>query len=181
MHTSQELVCTLSMRVRKWCAPWAYASVPYAHAQHAHQFSHFSNIHFVYPQHACKELMRALLSLWVSNWWVYWAFASWTILCTERSPFKTCWAYVSGALCVPWAHGSGTDAHTEHPRQKLICALSVVTSKHAEHTCQELMRTLSIRVRNWCDGSGTDAFAQCVRNWCVPWAFASVFLCICSA
>ncbi len=38
----------------------AYASVPDAHAQHAHQFSYFSNVHFVYPQHARKKLMRAL-------------------------------------------------------------------------------------------------------------------------
>jgi hypothetical protein len=28
-------------------------------AQHEHKFSHFSNIHFVYPQHAHKEPMRA--------------------------------------------------------------------------------------------------------------------------
>jgi hypothetical protein len=49
---------TLSIGVRNWCAPWAYASVPYAHAQHAHQFSYFSNVHFVHPQHAHLELMR---------------------------------------------------------------------------------------------------------------------------
>jgi hypothetical protein len=34
-------------------------------------------------------------------------------------------------LCARWAYGSGTQAHAEHARQ-------------------ELMRLLSIRVRNWC-------------------------------
>jgi hypothetical protein len=38
----------------------ACASVPYAHAQHAHQFFYFSNVHLVYPQHERKELMCAL-------------------------------------------------------------------------------------------------------------------------
>ncbi len=36
-HTRKELVCMLSIHVRKWCACWAYASVPYAYAQHARQ------------------------------------------------------------------------------------------------------------------------------------------------
>ena len=120
MHTSQELVRTLSMRVRNWCAPWAYASVPYAHAQHAHQFSHFSNIHFVYPQHACNELKHAL-SMCIRNWCV------------------RCWAYESG-----------TDAHTKHSHQELIRALSAVPSKHAEHTCQEHHAYPEHTIRNWC-------------------------------
>jgi hypothetical protein len=41
---------------------------------------------------------------------------------------------------------------------------SAVPSKHAEHTHKGLMRTLSIRVRNWCVrwayASGTDAHAE---------------------
>ncbi len=57
---------------------------------------------------------------------------------------------------------------------------------HTEHTSQELMRALSIWVRNWCllwaYGSGTDAYAEHtgqelmraliirVRNWFVHWA-----------
>ena len=36
-HTCKELECMLSIRVRNWCACWAYASVPYAYAQHARQ------------------------------------------------------------------------------------------------------------------------------------------------
>ncbi len=55
---------------------------------------------------------------------------------------------------------SGTDAHTEHSHQELIRAQSTVPSKHAEHTCQEhyaypehtgqeLMHILSIRVMNY--------------------------------
>ena len=36
-HTRKELVRMLSICVRFSCACWAYASVPYAYAQHAHQ------------------------------------------------------------------------------------------------------------------------------------------------
>ncbi len=74
----------LSIRVRNWCVPWAYASVSDAHAQHAHQFSYFLNVHFVYPQHARKELMRAL-SMRVRNWCVRWAYESGTGACTEHT------------------------------------------------------------------------------------------------
>jgi hypothetical protein len=107
---------TLSIKVRNWCTPWPYAAVPYTHAQHAHKFCHFSNVHFVYHQHTCKD------------WCVHWAYTSGTNACTQHSPFKTCWAYASG-----------TDAYPEH-------------------TGQELMHSLSIRV----------------RNWCIPWAYISV-------
>ncbi len=67
--------------------------------------------------------------------------------------------------------------------------LSEVPPKHAERTLQELMRTLSVLVRNWCVpwaySSGTDAYPErtrqelmrtlsvLVRNWCVPWAYSS--------
>jgi hypothetical protein len=50
-HMRQQLIHTLSI-----------ASVPYVHAQHVHQFSRFSNVHFVnvYPQQRSKELMYTL-------------------------------------------------------------------------------------------------------------------------
>ena len=148
--------------------PWAYASVPYSPAQHVHQLSYFSNIHFVYPQHACKELKHTL-SMCVRNWWVYWAFPSKTNLYTERSPFKTCWACMSGTYVYP-----------EHPDQELMHLLSAsrsdayperthqffyayaqhmrnknskfewVPSNHAKHTRKEPMLALSMCVRNWC-------------------------------
>ncbi len=60
------------------------------------------------------------LSVRVRNWFVHWAYVSGTNACTERSPFKTCWAYATG-----------TDAYLDH-------------------TGQELMRALCLRVRNWC-------------------------------
>jgi hypothetical protein len=52
--------------------------------------------------------------------------------------------------CMHWAYASGTGACTEHTHQVLIHAQSAVPLKHAQHKQQELMRTLSIRVRNWC-------------------------------
>jgi hypothetical protein len=91
-----------------------------------------------------------------------------------------------------WAYESGTNAYTEHSRQELICALSAVLSKHAEHTCQEhyaypehtgqeLMHILSIRVRNysvhWAQSFQNMLSIRVrnimrtlsirVRNWCV--------------
>ncbi len=46
---------------------------------------------------------------------------------------------------------------------------SAAPSKHAEHTHQGLMRTLSIQVRNWCISwayaSGTDAYAECTHQF----------------
>ncbi len=53
-----------------------------------------------------------------------------------------------------WAYESGTGACTEHMHQELMRAQSTAPSKYAEHTHQELIHTLCIRV----------------RNWCVPWA-----------
>jgi hypothetical protein len=188
-HKGQELMRSLSVRVRNWRAPWAYASVPDAHAQHAHEFSYFSNVHFVYPQHARKELMRAL-SMPVRNWCIHWAYESGTGACTEHTyqvlicaqstfPLKKCWAYTSGTdaytlsirvrnWCVRWAYESGTDAYPEHTHQFLTHMLSISIKipnlKRSlqsmlcnVHACKELMRALSV----------------CVRNWCVHWAYVS--------
>jgi hypothetical protein len=57
-----------------------------------------------------------------------------------------------------WAYAPGTDAYPEHTCPELVralasgtnvwCAQSAVPSKHAEHTHQELMRTMSIRLKN---------------------------------
>ena len=57
-HARQELMRTLSVRVRNWCAPWACVSVPYAHAQHAHQFSYFSNVYFCAANFSFAQLAK---------------------------------------------------------------------------------------------------------------------------
>ncbi len=66
--------------------------------------------------------------------------------------------------CVCLAYESGTGACTEHTHQVLMCAQRAFPLINAEHTHQELMRTLSIRVRNWCVRwaykSGTDAYPE---------------------
>ncbi len=64
-------------------------------------------------------------SIRVRNWCVHWAYASGTNTCTERSPFKTCWAYASG-----------TDVYPEHTHQELMRMLSI--------------RISSLRVRSEC-------------------------------
>jgi hypothetical protein len=48
-HARQELMRTLTICI-----------IPHAHAQHVCQFSHFLNVHFVYPQRVPKGLMHAL-------------------------------------------------------------------------------------------------------------------------
>ena len=81
---------------------------------------------------ACPEHalqeLMRTLSIRVRNWCVHWAYVLATNVCTERIPLKKCWAYASGNDAYP------------------------------EHTGQELMHSLNIRV----------------RNWCIPWAYASV-------
>ncbi len=136
---------TLSVQVRNWCAcwecvsetNWAYASDPYTHSQEALQFSLLSNVHFVYPQQALKELMQKM-SMRVRNWCV------------------CCWMWVRNWY-VGWAEESGTGACTEHMHQELMPSLSTVSSKHAsgtdmctEHTGQELKRTMSINISFLC-------------------------------
>ncbi len=80
-----------------------------------------------------RQELMRALSIRVRNWCVHWAYASGTNTWTERSPFKTCWAYASGTHAYP------------------------------EHTGQELIRALSIRVRNW---RACSACASEIR-WCL--------------
>ncbi len=66
-HTGQELMHSLSIWVRNWCVPWAYASVSYAYAQHKHKNYKFEKVPSKHAEHARKELMCAL-SVHVRNW-----------------------------------------------------------------------------------------------------------------
>ncbi len=109
-------------------------------------------------------------------------------MCTERIPFKKCWAYASGNdaypehtgqelmhslnirvrnWCVPWAYASVSYEYAQHKHKNSI--FEKVSSKHAEHTHKELMRALSVHVRNWCVhwacAAGTDAQAQATSPW----------------
>jgi len=88
--------------------------------------------------------------------------------------FKMCIFYTLSMRgrnwCMLWACASGTDAYPEHTCPELVHAPASGTnvctecspSKHAEHKHQELMRTMSIRRKNWCVcwayESGTDAY-----------------------
>jgi hypothetical protein len=116
----------------------------------------------------------------VRNWCVQWAYESGPDSCTEHTGQELIRALSIRVRTwfLHWAYGSGTDTCTEHTSQELILALSAqVPSKHAEHTrqelmsdeypertCQKLMRTLSVRVRNWCVRwayvSGIDAYPE---------------------
>ncbi len=94
----------------------AYATVTYTWAQCMNQFSHFSNVHLVYPQQRHKELMH-MLSMCIRNSCVHIAYTSGTHACTEHTHQELrcalsilrirnwCeqWAYASGGyLCVHW-------------------------------------------------------------------------------
>ncbi len=141
---------------------------------------------YVYAEHTRQELTRAL-SIRVRNWCVHWASASDTNACSERSPFKTCWAYASGTdafpehmgqelmrllsirirnWCVPWVYESVSYTYDQHMRKN--SKFEKVPSKHADHMLRELMRALRVCVRNWCVHwactSGTDVHAQRVHQ-----------------
>ncbi len=130
--------------LRPLCACGAYGSGTDVHPEHAHHFPYFSNVHFLYPQHARKELMRAL-SMRVRNWCVHWAGASGTDAYAEHTSQE-----LVRALSIRIRY---LFVHRAHSLQK-----------NAEHTHQELMHTLSIRVRNWCIRwayeSGTDLYPE---------------------
>ncbi len=111
---------TLSMRVRNWRVRWACASET-----------------DTYTEHSCQKLMCAL-SIRVRNWRVPWAYASISyayaqhkikIQNLKRSSLQHMLSMRVKIWCVHWAYTSGTDACTEPTRQ-------------------ELMRTLSMRIRN---------------------------------
>ncbi len=106
------------------------------HVQHADQFSKFSNVHFVYPQHSREELMHAL-SLRLRNWCVRWAYASGADECMEhRSP-----KLVRALSAVP-------SKHADHTRQKPMCALSMhIRNWCPVHTHQFLTNIPCIRVK----------------------------------
>ena len=134
-HTHQELMPTLSIRVRNWCVCWAYVSGTDAHAERTHQFlMRMLSISVKIPNLTRAFKVQTMLSIRVRNWCVHWACASGTIACTELT------------------------------HQVLMRAQSAFPSKNAEHMHQEMMRTLSIRVRNWCIHwtyeSGTDAYLE---------------------
>ncbi len=182
--------------LRPLCARWAYGLGTYAHAERVCQelmrmltirisslrtcsactsVFLFSNVHFVYPQHALKELMRAL-SMRGRNWSVCWAYMSVTDVCAEHMSHElvhtlsirvhraqTCWAYASGTdaypkqwvrnWCVCLAYASGTDAYHEHTHQFLTRVLSISVK------IPILKRSLQIML------------FMLVRNWCVHWAY----------
>ncbi len=97
---------------------------------------------------------------------------------------------------VRWAYASEFDADAEHTRQNLIwmhmhknSIFEMVPSKHSEYMHQNLMHTLSIRIRIWCicwactpefnaypEHTGQNlmhALSIHVRIWCMPWAYNS--------
>ncbi len=78
--------------------------------------------------------------------------------------------------------GGGREGWCEEKRGRgggssftLCLYMSLVICKH---WAQSLQNMLNMHVRNlcvpWAYGSGTDAFAQCARNWWVSLAYASV-------
>ncbi len=150
-HTGQELMCILSIRI---------SSLRTCSACALHQFSHFSNVHFVYRQHTR-----------IRNWCTHWACASGTDACTEHIHQQLMHALSIRVMnwCVSWTYATGTDAYAsisdayaQHKRKN--SKLEKIPSKHAGRTRKELMRALSVRVRNWyvhrAYVSGTDACAE---------------------
>ncbi len=142
----------LSVRVRNWCAPWACASGTDAHLEHAHQFlTRMLSMRISFP--IFQMFILYTLSMRVSNWCVDWACASGTDACTEhaRQELMRTLSIRARNWCVHWAYASGTNACTERIPFQKCWAYTSGTDAYPEHTGQELMRSLSIRVRNWCE------------------------------
>ncbi len=130
----------LSIRLRNWCACWAYASGTEAHAEHTHQF--------------LTRMLRVCISIWcvysafyeenahcalISNWCVCsvhapvpdsYAQRTHQILTRMLSMRISSWRACSVHASIPYAHAEGiqnehlkntkTDAHAEHARQELM-------------------------------------------------------------
>ncbi len=66
--------------------------------------------------------------------------------------------------CACWACASGTDAHPEHTSQELVRTLSIRVRVLMPDRAQSLQIMLSIRIRNWCApwayGPGNDACTE---------------------
>ncbi len=149
------ILCTLSMCIRNWCVLWACTSGTDAYAEHT-------------PQ----ELMRAL-RIQVRNWCVHWASIRVRYQCVHRvQSLQNMLSIRIRNWCIPWAYGSGTVAFAEHMHQFLARMLSISvkipnlkrslpTMLINDHAHKELMRALSMHIRNWCVHcaytSGTDA------------------------
>ncbi len=142
---------TLSIRVRDWCAPWACASEIDAHPEHTHQFiTRMLSMRISFP--IFQMFILYTLSMRVRNWCVHWACASGTDASTEhaRQELMRTLSMRVRNWCVHWACASGTNACTVRIPFKKCWAYASGTDAYPEHTGQELMRSLSIRVRNWC-------------------------------
>ncbi len=114
----------LSIRVRNWCACWAYASGTDAYAQHTHQF------------------LTRMLRVRISSWCICSAFFEGNALCARISTWCVCSVHAS----IPYAHAEGkqnehlkntkTDAHAEHACQELMRMLRVrISSWRARSGC----------------------------------------------
>jgi hypothetical protein len=137
----------LSRRVRNWCNP-----------DHMHQFfTHMLSMRISFS--IFQMFILRTLSMRLRNWCMQWPCASGTDAYAEhiRQELMRALSLRVRNWCVHWACMSGTDACikgrtrnwcTRSARQVLMCAQSSVPSKFAEHTHQELLHTLSIRVRN---------------------------------
>jgi hypothetical protein len=155
----------LSIRVRNWCACWAYASGTDAHAEHTHQF------------------LTRMLRVRISSWCVCSAFFEGNALCARISTWCVCsvhapvpdsyaqhthqfltrmlsmrissWRACSVHASIPYAHAEGIQ--NEHLK-------NTKTDAHAEHARQELMRMLRVRISSWRARSGCasvpDPYAQ---------------------
>ncbi len=141
---------TLSIQVRNWCPPWACSSGTDAHPEHTHQFlTRMLSMRISFS--IFQMFILYTLSMRVRNWCVHWACASGTDACTEharREPMRMLSIRVRN-WCMHWAYASGTNACTERIPFKKYWAYAPGTDAYPEHTGQELMRMLSMRISSW--------------------------------
>jgi hypothetical protein len=176
---------TLSIRVRNWCAPWACASGTDAHPEHTHQFlTRMLSMRISFR--IFQMFILYTLSMRVRNWCVHWACASGTDAHAEhaRQELMRMLSIRVRNWCVHWAYASGTNACTERIPFKKCWAYAPGTDAYPEHTGQELMRMLSMRISSWrvCSACAPVSYAYAQhkhknskfeRGPCKPcWAYA---------
>ncbi len=127
-HTHQIPMRALSIPIRYLCVHWAYPSGTYMRALSIP--IRYLCMHWAYPSdtHACTEHTHQIpmhaLSIPIGYLWVHWAYPSDTYTCTDQKSLQNMLS-------------------NEQMRKVLMHAAST------EHKQKELMRKLSMRIRNW--------------------------------
>ncbi len=113
-----------SIRVRNWCACWAYASVSGAYAQHF--LKGMRSVHALVPD-VCGSVHAPVPDSYAQRMHQFLT----RMLSARINSLRACWWYTKWTFekhenwCACWACASGTDAYAQGAHQFLTCTLRV--------------------------------------------------------